>query len=276
LGHNGIVTGTVTEELPVVIGVLNVTPDSFSDGGLYLDLDAAVAHAIEMRAQGAGYVDVGGESTRPGAQRVDADTEIKRVVPVIQALSEVGVPTSVDTTRAAVASAALEAGASIINDVSGGLADPLMRTVAADAGCPYVIMHWRGHSANMQELASYQDVVTDVKNELSQRIQEALAAGVAHSSVIVDPGLGFAKNAAHNWELSRHLAAIVDMGYPVLFGASRKSYLGKLLDERPAPERDIATAATSVLAAQAGVWGLRVHDVQATMDALRVWRAWIG
>jgi dihydropteroate synthase len=276
LGHNGIVTGTVTAELPVVIGVLNVTPDSFSDGGLYLDLDAAVAHAMEMRAQGAGYVDVGGESTRPGAQRVDADTEIKRVVPVIQALSEVGVPTSVDTTRAAVASAALEAGASIINDVSGGLADPLMRTVAADAGCPYVIMHWRGHSANMQELASYQDVVTDVKNELSQRIQEALAAGVAHSSVIVDPGLGFAKNAAHNWELSRHLAAIVDMGYPVLFGASRKSYLGKLLDERPAPERDIATAATSVLAAQAGVWGLRVHDVQATMDALRVWRAWIG
>ena len=269
-------TGTVTAELPVVIGVLNVTPDSFSDGGLYLDLDAAVAHAMEMRAQGAGYVDVGGESTRPGAQRVDADTEIKRVVPVIQALSEVGVPTSVDTTRAAVASAALEAGASIINDVSGGLADPLMRTVAADAGCPYVIMHWRGHSANMQELASYQDVVTDVKNELSQRIQEALAAGVAHSSVIVDPGLGFAKNAAHNWELSRHLAAIVDMGYPVLFGASRKSYLGKLLDERPAPERDIATAATSVLAAQAGVWGVRVHDVQATMDALRVWRAWIG
>jgi len=270
------VTGTVTAELPVVIGVLNVTPDSFSDGGLYLDLDAAVAHAIEMRAQGAGYVDVGGESTRPGAQRVDADTEIKRVVPVIQALSEVGVPTSVDTTRAAVASAALEAGASIINDVSGGLADPLMRTVAADAGCPYVIMHWRGHSANMQELASYQDVVTDVKNELSQRIQEAVAAGVAHSSVIVDPGLGFAKNAAHNWELSRHLAAIVDMGYPVLFGASRKSYLGKLLDERPAPERDIATAATSVLAAQAGVWGVRVHGVQATMDALRVWRAWIG
>jgi len=272
LGHNV----SVTDDLPVVIGVLNVTPDSFSDGGLYFDLDAAVAHAIEMRDQGARYVDVGGESTRPGAQRVDADTEIKRVVPVIQALAEAGVPTSVDTTRAAVGSAALEAGASIINDVSGGLADPLMRTVAAEAGCPYVIMHWRGHSANMQELATYGDVVAEVRSELSQRIEEALAMGVASAQIIIDPGLGFAKTASHNWELSRHLDAFVELGYPVLFGASRKSYLGKLLDDRAAPQRDVATAATSVLAAQAGVWGVRVHDVLATVDALKVWRAWIG
>jgi dihydropteroate synthase len=276
LGHNGIVTGAVTDALPVVIGVLNVTPDSFSDGGLYFDLDAAIAHAVDMRAQGAQYVDVGGESTRPGAQRVDADTEIKRVVPVIHGLTAAGVATSVDTTRAAVAAAALEAGASIINDVSGGLADPLMRTIAAEAGVPYVIMHWRGHSANMQELATYEDVVAEVRAELSERIDEALAAGVAPSSIVVDPGLGFAKTAVHNWELSRHLTSIIDLGYPVLFGASRKSYLGKLLEDRPAPQRDVATAATSLLAAQAGVWGVRVHDVQATVDALKVWRAWIG
>lgn len=267
---------SVADDLPVVIGVLNVTPDSFSDGGLYYGLDAAVAHAVEMRAQGAQFVDVGGESTRPGAQRVDADTEIKRVVPVIQALTEADVPTSVDTTRAAVAAAALEAGASIINDVSGGLADPLMRTVAAEAGCPYVIMHWRGHSSHMQELAVYQDVVADVRAELSARIDEALAAGVLEDRIIIDPGLGFAKTASHNWELSRHLSRFMELGYPVLFGASRKSYLGKLLDDRPAPQRDVATAATSVLAAQAGVWGVRVHDVQATVDALKVWQAWLG
>jgi dihydropteroate synthase len=207
---------------------------------------------------------------------VDSDTEIKRVVPVIQALTEAGVATSVDTTRAAVASAALEAGAAIINDVSGGLADPDMRGVAAAAGCPYVIMHWRGHSARMQELATYEDVVADVRTELLQRIQDAIGAGVDPTRIVIDPGLGFAKTASHNWELSRHLSTFVDLGYPVLFGASRKSYLGRLLEDRPAPQRDVATAATSLLAAQAGVWGVRVHDVQATVDALKVWRAWIG
>ncbi|HCT79889.1 MAG TPA: dihydropteroate synthase [Micromonosporaceae bacterium] len=264
------------KDLPVVIGVLNVTPDSFSDGGLYQDLSAAVEHGLLMREQGAQYVDVGGESTRPGAQRVSGAIEIERVVPVIQELTRVGVPTSVDTTRAAVATAALEAGAAIINDVSGGLADPEMHRVAADAGCPYVIMHWRGHSADMQQLAHYQDVVKEVRAELSQRVDEALAAGIASSSIILDPGLGFAKTASHNWELSRGLGSIIDLGFPVLFGASRKSYLGHLLDGRPAPERDVATAATSVLAAQAGVWGIRVHDVQGTVDALKVWREWIG
>jgi len=266
----------VTDDLPVVIGVLNVTPDSFSDGGLYQDLSAAVAHGVLLARQGAQYVDVGGESTRPGASRVSADVEIERIVPVIAALRAEGVPTSVDTTRAAVALAALEAGASVINDVSGGLADPAMLAVAAKAGCPYVIMHWRGHSASMQELASYTNVVADVRAELSARIDAALAAGVDASSIIIDPGIGFAKTATHNWELSRHLQTFVGLGYPVLFGASRKSYLGLLLDGRPAAELDVATAATSVLAAQAGAWGLRVHDVQATVDALKVWREWIA
>ncbi|WP_203745827.1 dihydropteroate synthase [Catellatospora bangladeshensis] len=258
---------------PVVMGVLNVTPDSFSDGGLYDDLDAAVRHGVELHEQGAHLVDVGGESTRPGALRVDADTEIKRVVPVIAALTAAGVATSVDTTRAAVAAAAVQAGAAVVNDVSGGLADPDMRRVVAAAGCPYVVMHWRGHSAGMQSLAVYEDVVAEVRAELAQRVDEALAAGIAADRVIIDPGLGFAKTAAHNWALTRHLDRLLDLGFPVLFGASRKSYLGVLLDGRPAPERDAATTATSLLAAAAGAWGVRVHDVRATADALAVWRA---
>ncbi len=260
--------------LPVVMGVLNVTPDSFSDGGLYEDLDAAVAHASEMVAQGAQYIDVGGESTRPGASRVDAATETKRVVPVITALTAAGIATSVDTTRALVASAALEAGAVIVNDVSGGLADPDMKRVVASAGCPYVIMHWRGHSADMQKLAHYDDVVRDVRTELLQRAAEAVSAGVNAERIILDPGLGFAKTAEHNWALSQHLREFTALEYPILFGSSRKSYLGKLLNDRPAPDRDVATAATSVLAAQAGVWGVRVHNVEATVDALKVWREW--
>ncbi|BCJ71515.1 dihydropteroate synthase [Catellatospora sp. IY07-71] len=258
---------------PVVMGVLNVTPDSFSDGGLYDDLDAAVRHGVELHTQGAHLVDVGGESTRPGALRVDADTEIKRVVPVIAALTAAGVATSVDTTRAAVAAAAVQAGAAVVNDVSGGLADPDMRRVVAAAGCPYVVMHWRGHSAGMQSLAVYGDVVAEVRAELAQRVDEALAAGIAADRVIIDPGLGFAKTAEHNWALTRHLDRLLDLGLPVLFGASRKSYLGQLLDGRPAPERDAATTATSLLAAAAGAWGVRVHDVRATADALAVWRA---
>ncbi len=272
LSHNRSVTDD--RGLPVVIGVLNVTPDSFSDGGLYQDLEAAVAHGVQLRDEGAYVIDVGGESTRPGAERVDAGTEIKRVIPVIEALRAAGVPTSVDTSRASVAAAALEAGASIVNDVSGGLADPAMVRVVAEAGCPYVIMHWRGHSRDMQKLATYGDVVTEVRDELRQRVDEALAAGIAGERIIVDPGLGFAKTAEHNWAICRRLSEIISIGYPVLFAASRKSYLGLLLDGRPAAERDAATAATSVLAAQAGAWGVRVHDVRATMDALKVWRQW--
>ncbi|HEX9999496.1 MAG TPA: dihydropteroate synthase [Actinoplanes sp.] len=260
------------------MGVLNVTPDSFSDGGRFTDVDAAVAHGIALHHWGADIVDVGGESTRPGADRVDASTETARVVPVINGLVAAGVPVSIDTTRAAVASAALAAGASMINDVSGGLADPAMAGLAAAAGCPWVLMHWRGHSRRMTELAVYRDVVAEVRAELSARVDEAIAAGVAPGQIILDPGVGFAKTAEHNWALSAHLADLVELGFPVLFGASRKTYLGRLLagpdgQPRPVAEREAATLATSVLAVAAGAWGVRVHDVRWTADALAVWQA---
>jgi len=263
---------------PVVMGVLNVTPDSFSDGGRYDSFDAAVHHAMSLMDDGASIIDIGGESTRPGAWRVDAVTEIQRVVPVIRALSTQNVPTSIDTTRAAVAVAAIEAGAVIVNDVSGGLADPAMTKVVADAGCPYVIMHWRGHSHDMQAMAVYKDVVAEVRAELGERVDEALAAGVRPEQIVVDPGLGFAKLAEHNWELTRNLQGIRELGFPVLFGASRKSYLGLLLQDaegrpRPVDQREAATLATSVLAVAAGAWGVRVHDVRSTVDAIKVWRA---
>ncbi len=260
------------------MGVLNVTPDSFSDGGRYADLDAAVVHAVEMRADGADVIDVGGESTRPGAARVDAATERRRVIPVIEALAAQRIPTSIDTTRAEVAEAAVAAGAGIINDVSGGLADPNMGKVAAAAGCPYVLMHWRGHSREMRQLAVYRDVVAEVRDELAARIDEALAAGVAADRIVVDPGLGFAKTAAHNWALSAHLDVIIGLGFPVLVGTSRKSYLGALLAgpdgvPRPVDEREAATVATTVLAVEAGAWGVRVHDVRGNVDAIKVWQA---
>jgi dihydropteroate synthase len=261
-----------------VIGVLNVTPDSFSDGGRYVRRSDAVRHAIEMREQGADLIDIGGESTRPGAERVDADTEVSRVLPVVRELAAAGVPMSVDTTRASVAAAALEAGAVVVNDVSGGLADPAMGKVVAEAGCPWILMHWRGHSRDMNRLAVYTDVVTEVRDELLERVAAAEAAGVAPERIILDPGLGFAKNAEHNWALTRHLDVLVGLGHPVLFAASRKSYLGRLLagpdgEPRPVGDRDAATLATSVLAFAAGVWGVRVHDVRATTDARAVWRA---
>ncbi len=260
------------------MGVLNVTPDSFSDGGRYADPTAAVRHGIALRTAGADLVDVGGESTRPGADRVDASTEIARVVPVVRELAAAGVPLSIDTTRASVAAAALDAGAVVVNDVSGGLADPDMARVVADAGCPWVLMHWRGHARAMADLAVYGDVVEEVRDELRQRADAALAAGVAAEKIILDPGLGFAKTAAHNWALSARLDRIIDLGHPVLFAASRKSYLGTLLAgpdgaPRPPDGRTAATVATSVLAAAAGAWGVRVHDVRDTADALAVWRA---
>jgi dihydropteroate synthase len=269
---------SASEDHPVVMGILNVTPDSFSDGGRYADVDAAIEHGIALQQGGADIVDVGGESTRPGAERVDAASEAARVVPVIIGLAAAGVRMSIDTTRASVAAAALTAGAMVINDVSGGLADPAMAGVAADAGCPWILMHWRGHSRRMNELAVYHDVVDDVRNELLQRVDEAVGGGVDPGRIILDPGLGFAKNAEHNWALTRHLDVIIDLGFPVLFAASRKTYLGRLLAgpdgiPRPVDEREAATLATSVLAAAAGVWGIRVHDVRATADALAVWRA---
>jgi dihydropteroate synthase len=274
----GAAAALLTATDPVVVGILNVTPDSFSDGGRYADLDAAVAHGLRMHREGAHLVDVGGESTRPGADRVDARTEAARVLPVIRELAARGVPMSIDTYRAEVAAAALAAGAVIVNDVSGGLADPDMAGVVAEAGCPWILMHWRGHAKHMRKLATYADVVADVRDELARRIEAALAAGVAPDRIVIDPGLGFAKTATDNWRLTAHLAELLTLGYPLLFAASRKSYLGALLADadgeprRPA-ERDAATVATSVLAVAAGAWGVRVHDVRSTVDALAVWQA---
>ncbi|MFK0245267.1 dihydropteroate synthase [Amycolatopsis azurea] len=262
-----------------VMGILNVTPDSFSDGGRYLDVDQALEHAHEMWARGADLIDVGGESTRPGASRVDADTENSRIMPVIRSLAADGVAMSVDTTRAEVALAAVEAGASVINDVSGGLADPNMAKVAAETGVPYVLMHWRGHSKDMNALASYEDVVADVRAELLSRVDEAVADGVDAGAIVLDPGLGFAKNAEHDWALLNGLDSFLSLGFPVLVGASRKRFLGRLLsgkDGKPAPPdgRENATAAVSALAAAAGAWGVRVHEVGASIDAVTVAAAW--
>ncbi|MGH3517305.1 MAG: dihydropteroate synthase [Haloechinothrix sp.] len=261
------------------MGVLNVTPDSFSDGGRYLHLDDALAHARAMAGRGADIIDVGGESTRPGARRVSAGVEADRVVPVIKALAADGLTLSVDTTRAAVAAAAIEAGAQVINDVSGGLADPDMARVAAESGAPWVLMHWRGHSSGMEALADYDDVVGEVRDELLRQVEVALAAGVSAEAIVLDPGLGFAKRAEHNWALLNRLDALLSLGFPVLIGASRKRFLGSLLsgaDGAPrAPDgREDATAAISALAAAAGAWGVRVHEVGASLDAVTVAAAW--
>ena len=262
-----------------VMGVLNVTPDSFSDGGRYLDLDQALEHAREMWARGADLIDVGGESTRPGASRVDAGTEAARVLPVIRQLASEGMVLSVDTTRAEVAEAAVAAGARVINDVSGGLADPAMGRVAAETRVPWVLMHWRGHSKDMNALATYTDVVAEVRDELRAQVDAALAAGVAESEIVLDPGLGFAKHAEHDWGLLHGLDTLLALGFPVLVGASRKRFLGRLLSgkdgtPRPPDGREIATASVSALAAAAGAWGVRVHEVGASLDAVAVAAAW--
>jgi dihydropteroate synthase len=255
-----------------VVGVLNVTPDSFSDGGRYPSVDAAVAHGLELRAEGADLIDIGGESTRPGARRVDADEELRRVLPVITALAAAGVPMSIDTYRASVAAAALAAGVSVVNDVSGGLGDPAMAAVVRDAGCPWILMHWRGHSEHMHELARYDDVVKDVRTELLARVDAAVAAGVDESRLVIDPGLGFAKTAEHNWSLLARLDSFVEIGLPVLVAASRKSFLGRLLADaqgrpRPVDDREGATTAITAHCAAHGVWGVRVHEVRASVDA---------
>ena len=256
----------------VVMGVLNVTPDSFSDGGRYTDLDGAVAHALQMRAEGADVIDVGGESTRPGAQRVESVEEIRRVVPVIKALTNEGVPVSVDTYRASVAEAAIQAGAGIVNDVSGGQGDPDMARVVRDAGCPWILMHWRGPSAVMQSMAHYDDVVADVRQDLCERVDAALGSGVAADMLVLDPGIGFAKTAQHNWALLAELTSLTGLGFPVLIGASRKSFLGTLLADsdgkpRPVGERESATVALTTIAALDGAWGVRVHEVRPSVDA---------
>jgi dihydropteroate synthase len=257
------------------MGVLNVTPDSFSDGGCYADPAAAIAHGLEMHAAGADYVDVGGESTRPGADRVAAEEECRRVVPVVRELAAAGARVSVDTTRAEVAEAALQAGAVLVNDVSGGLADTGMAPLVADAGVPWVLMHWRGHSREMYAAARYGDVVTEVIAELTARVEDVVAAGVAPEQLVLDPGLGFAKTGEHNWALLARLDRLVAVGLPVLVGASRKTFLGRLLagpdgEIRAAEGREAATAAISVLAAEAGAWAVRVHDPVQSLDAIKV------
>ncbi|MFZ0834964.1 MAG: dihydropteroate synthase [Mycobacterium sp.] len=262
-----------------VMGVVNVTDDSFSDGGLFLDRDRAVEHGSALVAQGAAIVDVGGESTRPGAARVDPRIEIERVVPVVEELAAQGITVSIDTMRADVAAAALAHGARMVNDVSGGRADPKMAALVADAGVPWVLMHWRSvGTARPHDVPDYGDVVADVKVELLQSVDAATDAGVDPARLIIDPGLGFAKTAQHNWALLRALPEFVATGIPVLVGASRKRFLGSLLADtgglRPPDGRETATAVVSAMAALQGVWGVRVHDVRATVDAVKVVEAW--
>jgi dihydropteroate synthase len=256
------------------MGIINVTPDSFSDGGAFPDADSAIKHGLQLLAAGADLLDVGGESTRPGAARVSAAEEQERVRPVVAGLAEAGAVVSIDTMRASTAEVALAAGARIVNDVSGGLADPDLPRVVAAAGVPYVVMHWRAHSSRMQEMAQYDDVVGEVRDELLERLDRVVAAGVAPEQVILDPGLGFAKTPAHNWTLLAHLDALLDLGRPLLVGASRKSFLGSLLaagaEPRPVVDRDDASAALTALVAVAGAWAVRVHEVRASADAVRV------
>lgn len=257
--------------MTLILGVLNVTPDSFSDGGKWASTDAAIARGLALHADGADVIDVGGESTRPGAARVSPEEERARVLPVITALAHEGVAVSVDTLNAATAEAAAAAGATIINDVSGGLADPGMASVAAASGLTYVAMHWRGHATEMDALATYDDVVADVRGELLRRVETLTRAGVAPEKIILDPGLGFAKRAEHNWQLLGNLSAFTDTGFPVMVGASRKRFLADVLPGgAPIVARDIPTAVISVLAADAGAWGVRVHDVGGTRSALAV------
>jgi dihydropteroate synthase len=272
----------------LVMGVVNVTPDSFSDGGQWFGADAAIKHGLDLVAQGADIVDVGGESTRPGAQRVSQDEELRRIGPVVTELAKAGVPVSVDTMRAAVAEFAVSRGAVLVNDVSGGLADPQMARLVAGAGVSYVVVHWRGHSHDMYSRAVYADVVAEVRDELTARIDAVVAAGVDPDRIVVDPGLGFGKRPEHNWPLLTHLPDLGRLGgrtFPVLAGASRKRFLSLLLagpegpDGTPGPPRpfdgcDEATVAVSALAAAAGAWCVRVHQVPANADAVRVAAAW--
>jgi dihydropteroate synthase len=262
------------------MGVVNVTPDSFSDGGEWYEPAAAIKHGRELLAEGADLLDVGGESTRPGAERPAPAEEIRRVLPVIETLAAEGAIISVDTMRAGVAELALDAGATLVNDVSGGQADPDMLPLVAARQTPYICMHWRGHSIDMQNRAEYTDVVAEVVAELGERLEAIAAAGIDLNKVVLDPGLGFAKNADHNWEILRRLREFAVLRRPLLIGASRKTFLGRLLadeqtgEPRPAVRRDDASAAVSALAAAAGAWCVRAHAVAPSADAVRVAKRW--
>jgi dihydropteroate synthase len=274
----GRVAGLPEWDRCAVMGVVNVTPDSFSDGGLWFDPELAVKHGLDLIASGADLVDVGGESTRPGARRVEEAEEMRRVIPVVRELAAAGALVSVDTMRASVAERAVEAGARLVNDVSGGLADPAMVPMAAAARIPFVVMHWRGASIDMNTRAVYQDVITEVLDELRRRLDAVVAAGVEPERTVIDPGLGFAKEAEHDLALVARLDRLRELGRPLLVAASRKRFLGRVLagdagDPPPARERDAATAAVSAIAAREGAWAVRVHDVRPTADAVRVARA---
>jgi dihydropteroate synthase len=279
---SGHVEGLPTPDRCLVMGVVNVTPDSFSDGGEWFEPGAAIKHGRELIAEGADLLDVGGESTRPGAVRPEPAEEIRRVLPVIETLAAEGALISIDTMRADVAALALDAGAVMVNDVSGGQADPDMLALVAERRTPYVCMHWRGHSVDMQNRAEYGDVVAEVIAELGERVEAIRAAGIDLGRVALDPGLGFAKNADHNWEVLRRLREFEVLGLPLLIGASRKAFLGRLLadeetgEPRPAVRRDDASAAVSALAAAAGAWCVRAHAVAPSADAVRVARRWGG
>jgi dihydropteroate synthase len=276
------VTQLPAEDRCLVMGVVNVTPDSFSDGGQWYGADAAIAHGLDLAAQGADIVDVGGESTRPGAERIDEATELRRVGPVVTELVRAGLTVSIDTMRARVAEFALDAGAQLVNDVSGGLADPDLPRLVAAAGVSYVVVHWRGHSHDMYARAVYADVVTEVRDELAKRVDAVVHAGVDPGRIVLDPGLGFGKRPEHNWPLLARLAELGTLAagtFPVLVGASRKGFLGRLLagpdgTPRPLADRDQATVAVTALAAAAGAWCVRVHQVPPNVDAVRVAAAW--
>ncbi|WP_246227375.1 dihydropteroate synthase [Propioniciclava coleopterorum] len=269
----GAVPGRPHPGRPLVVGILNVTPDSFSDGGRWADPAAALGHGLRLAADGADLVDVGGESTRPGAARVAPADELARVLPVVEGLVAAGVPVSVDTSRASVAAACLAAGASWINDVTGGLGDPEMLDLVAASGAGYIAMHTRGESSDMADRAHYSDVVGEVAAELAARRDAALAAGIAADRLVLDPGVGFAKNASHNWEILQRWDAFEALGQPLLLAVSRKAFLGRLLggDDTPVPpaERDDASVALTAVFAARGVWGVRVHPVKSHVDAVR-------
>ncbi|KTS82300.1 dihydropteroate synthase [Microbacterium testaceum] len=261
--------------MTLIMAIVNVTPDSFSDGGRYLDPDVAIAHARSLRAQGADLLDIGGESTRPGAERVAPRVEQQRVLPVVEALASEGAVVSIDTMNASTARAAVAAGARIVNDVSGGLADPDMLDAVAETDAEIALGHWRGPSTDMYARADYVDVGREVADELAERVAAARAAGIAPDRIVVDPGIGFGKRGIQNWNVLRAIPAIAALGSRVLIGTSRKRFLAEVLgDDADLARRDLATAVTSALAARSGAWAVRVHDVPTTRDALAVARAW--
>ena len=258
----------------IVMGVINVTPDSFSDGGLFLDSKVAIAHAKQMLLDGVDIIDIGGESTRPGSQRISAQEEIDRVLPVISEMAKTGAILSIDTMRAEVAKAAMSAGAHMVNDVSGGKADLEMLDYVAQLATPYILMHWRGPSNIMNTLTSYDDVVRDVTMEINAQVEVAVAAGISRDRIAIDPGIGFAKTVEQNWPILKHLDVLDELGLPILMGASRKKFLGELLAKNGEPrimaQRESATTAISTLMALRQTWAVRVHDVKATRDAIAV------